>query len=86
MDSKEITEEIVDFTPIEKVRLKMKWEHEGGLGGMLNYGIPQKLYDLFPALDICYKVSKEIEDYFDDIPDYSDSEFSDSELNEVELY
>ncbi len=95
-----MSKKIEDYMLVEKVRLKLKFNHEGGLYGMLNYGIPPKMYELFPEIDELFnfyeklrytkkqqlifdKVECEINDYFENVPDYEESGFTDDELNDV---
>jgi len=95
-----MNKKIEDYNLLEKVRLKLKFNHEGGLYGMLNYGIPPKMYQLFPEINNLYKfyeklkytkkqqlifdkVECEINNYFENIPNYTECGYTDDQLNNV---
>tara|TARA_R110000772_G_scaffold12924_2_gene38693 strand:+ start:346 stop:765 length:420 start_codon:yes stop_codon:yes gene_type:complete len=59
--------EFVDYTQLEKARLKAKYDWEGGFQGMLDYGFPNKIYKLFPEL---VKISNNLESIHNKIYDY----------------
>ena len=44
------------YSDLEKTRFYLKYKHEGFLKGMMGYGFPKKMYDMFPDLEIVYHI------------------------------
>lgn len=85
-------QEIENYTEVEWARIQLKMEHEGGLRGFMDYGLPHRLYLMYePELTKVYKffdndkwTKKQIQ-LFNTLESKIESNFTDKEYNDDEL-